>query len=203
MYFGEDKKLLETSFEIVQEIVAGLPRAEQSEYQKRKRIYQNCFSKIQKLGADRNNMYDNRKLRKKEFEKTMMYGVIGFFAFLTANWFFNFQSEEKISSFVYLAFAYAAYIVISEKIYESEYAIKIKLCELEIERYEAEIANLEVFYAKNRYIDMENFEESSEETKEKMRFDNLCYHTTYCIEILESMCVASDVVEQARLRMAK
>ena len=203
MYFDNNKKLLETSFEIVQEIVAGLPRTEKSEYQKRKRTFQNCLSKLKKLDVDTNNMYENNKARKKEFEKTMLYGVIGFLAFLAANWFFNFQSEEKTTSFSLLALAYAGYILISEKIYESEYAMKMKLCELEIERYESEIANLEVFLARDRYIDMENFGTSSEETKEQMRFDNLCYHTTYCIEILESMCVASDVVEQARLRIAK
>jgi hypothetical protein len=200
MYFGGDKKLLESANQVVDEIVASLPKAEQSEFHKRVRTYQHCFAQKNKLINDKNWLYKFNQQRIKEIEKTKLIGSVGFFAYLVANWFFNFVSEEKMSMFVAFAIAYIAYLVLSEKINESEFALKIKIYDAEIAQNELEITKIGVFSSMYRYNDMKDYETFSEAIQEKMRFDNECYVTNYRIEILEAMCVTDDISEKAHAK---
>lgn len=202
MYFGEDKKLVESASKIVEEIIDGLPRAEQSEYYKRLRTYQNCAYQKNKLIKESNQIFEGNKSREKEFEKTIKFSIVGVVVFLVANWIFNFASEDRSGAFISLAFAYGGYVMLTERIFQSEYATKIQMYKLEIERQEHEIAKLDVHTSGYSYVDMENYETFSEQIQNKMHFENQCYHTNCCIGILIGMCVIEDISEQARLRMA-
>jgi hypothetical protein len=188
MYFGDDKKLLESA---------------QSEYHLRLRTYQNCYARKNTLIKDKNRLYENYQARVKEFEKTKLIGVCGFLAYLVANWFFNFVSEEKIGTFVAFAFAYVAYLVLAEKIYESEYSQKMQSYEFEIARYESETSKLGIYSNFYSYNDTEDFNSLSEEKKNKIRFENECFYTDYRLQILEGMCVIDENSLEASLKSAE
>lgn len=203
MYFNDDRKLLESATKIVEEIVSGLPKAEQSEYHKRVRTYQNCFAQKNKLVKDKNWLYENYQAKAKEAEKSKLIGVCMFLAYLVANWIFNFVSENKMETFVVFILAYVGYGLLSVKISDSEYSLKMKAYEFEIARYETEISNLGIYTSIYRYNDMENYETFSEAIQSKMRFENECYYTSYCLEILKAMCIVDDITEEARLRIVE
>ncbi len=203
MYFNDDRKLLESATQIIDEVVANLPKAEQSEYHLRLRTYQNCFPKKTNLIKDKNWLYENYQKRLKQNKKEHLIVACMFIAYLVANWLFNFVTEEKMGVFVAFAIAYAAYLVLAEKIYESEYTLKMKLYDFEIEGYELEISKIGVFSSMYRYTSMENFESYSEAIQRKMLFDNECYHVNCHIEILKAMCVIDDISEEARLRVTE
>ena len=95
MYFGDDRKLLDSATAVVKETVAQLPIAEQSEYNKRLRTYQHCFAQKNKLVKERNGLYENYQLKLKESNKSKLFALICAFAYMVANWFFNFDSENK------------------------------------------------------------------------------------------------------------
>jgi hypothetical protein len=200
MYFNDDRKLLESASKIVLEVVASLPKAEQSEYYKRVRTYQHCFAQNNSLIKDKNLLQKDQQKRFKELEKNKLFLALGFLAYLVANWIFNFVSEEKMGTFVAFAIAYVAYIVLAEKINDSEFTMKMKIYETEISQNELEIKKIGVYSSLYRYNDMTDYDTFSEAIKEKMLFDDECYSTNYCIEILEAMCVVSDISEKAHAR---
>ena len=201
MYFGDDRKLLDSATAVVKETVAQLPIAEQSEYNKRLRIYQFCFPKKIKLVKDRNWLYENFQERVKESKKTKLFALIGAFAYLVANWFFNFDSENKIQMLGVFLVGYFGYVQINENINESEYLQKMKMHDFEIERYELEISKIIAESNSNMYNDMKDYEASSEAIQNKMLFQNESYFINDCIEILKAMCVPIDIDKEARLRM--
>ena len=201
MYFGDDRKLLDLATAVVKETVAQLPIAEQSEYNKRLRTYQHCFAQKNKLVKERNGLYENYQLKLKESNKSKLFALIGAFAYMVANWFFNFDSENKIQMLGVFLVGYFGYVQINENIKESEYLQKMKMYDFEIAKYEIEISKLGVYTSTYKHNDMENFDTYSEEIQNKMRFENEIYFINCCIEILEAMCVPIDIDKEARLRM--
>jgi hypothetical protein len=201
MYFGDDRKLLDSATAVIEETVAQLPIAEQSEYNKRLRTYQHCFAQKNKLVKERNGLYENYQLKLKESKKSKLFALIGAFAYMVANWFFNFDSENKTQMLGVFLVGYFGYVQINENIKESEYLQKMKIYDFEIAKYEIEISKLGVYTSTFKYNDMENFDTYSEEIQNKMKFENECYFINYCIEILQAMCVTVDVDKEARLRM--
>ena len=201
MYFGDDRKLLDSATAVVKETVAQLPIAEQSEYNKRLRTYQHCFAQKNKLVKERNGLYENYQLKLKESNKSKLFALIGAFAYMVANWFFNFDSENKIQMLGVFLVGYFGYVQINENIKESEYLQKMKMYDFEIAKYEIEISKLGVYTSTYKHNDMENFDTYSEEIQNKMRFENEIYFINGCIEILEAMCVPIDIDKEARLRM--
>ncbi len=201
MYFGDDRKLLDSATAVIKETVAQLSIAEQSEYKKRLRTYQYCSRQKNKLVKDKNWLYENFQERLKESKKTKLFAVIGAFAYIVANWFFNFDSENKIQMLGVFLVGYFGYVQINENINESEYMQKMKMHDFEINRYELEILKIVVDSNSNAYNDMKDYETSSETIQNKMLFQNESYFINDCIEILQAMCIPIDIDKEARLRM--
>jgi hypothetical protein len=201
MYFGDDRKLLDLATAVVKETVAQLPIAEQSEYNKRLRTYQYSLRQKFKLIKDRNWLYENFQEHLKESKKSKLIALIGAFVYMLANWYFEFDSENKIQMLGVFIVGYFGYLQIIESINESDYMKKMKMHEFEINRYELEISKIVIVSTSNTYNDMKDYEASSEAIKNKMLFENECYFINYCIEILQAMCVTVDVDKEARLRM--
>ena len=201
MYFGDDRKLLDSATAVVKETIAQLPIAEQSEYKKRLRTYQYCSRQKTKLVKDRNWLYENFQERLKESKKSKLIALIAVFVYMVANWYFDFVSENKIQMLGVFIVGYFGYIQINENINESEYMQKMKMHDLEINRYELEISKIIIDSSSNTYNEMKDYEASSEAIKNAMLFENECYFVNDCIEILKAMCVPIDIDKEARLRM--
>jgi hypothetical protein len=201
MYFGDDRKLLDSATAIIKETVAQLPISEQSEYNKRLRTYQFCFAQKNKLIKDKNWLYEEFQKNKKESNKSKLITLVAVLAYMIANWLLAFDSDNKFQFFGIFVVGYFGYMHVIEKINECEYVQKMKLYEFEIKRYEIEIEKIGVFTSVHRHNDMQDVDTYSEEIKNKMLFENECYFINYCIEILQAMCVPVDVDKEARLRM--
>jgi hypothetical protein len=182
--------------QVIDDVVAKLTNAEKSEYEKRIRTYVYGMQNKNAANLERNDSKKEIGLYTDKRVREVVIGAVIVMIFSTLNYLFEFITEEKFKQFATASIIFGGFYLFEMKFKEVQYQVRDRQLKDKIEFYEFEINKIGKFVSHYRHeVTAEWVDKKFEDYDALQTEDSVA---DYCIEILESMCVAGGLQYKAK-----
>jgi DNA-binding beta-propeller fold protein YncE len=182
--------------QVIDDVVAKLTSGEKSEYEKRMRTYLYAMQNKNAANIERNeskkeiNLYTDKRVRE------VVIGAVVVMIFSTLNYLFEFISEDKFRQFATASIFFGAFYLFEMKFKEVQQQVRDSQLKDKVEFYEFEINKIGKFMSHYRHAVTAEWVDKKFEDYDALQTEDSV--ADYCIEILESMCVAGGLQYKAK-----